>query len=814
MFCFAFSLRATDIGGTISANTTWNLAGSPYNLVGYTRVNYGVTLNIDPGVVVVGNGNRIEIFGILSANGNSSSMILFTNVLVTPGSNLVSQPYAIVIRNTHLVGGNTYSPTGNGIYGTLTLEDCQVENPTSLFYIWYPVGNCSIQRNIFIGGPSSVLIATVTSGTNQVLILNNVFYQTGVAVENNASYNPSMTFVSGNNFLRTNFPTLVLPSGYTSANMVATNNYWGTVDTNVINQMIYDKNDATDSANYISYVPFLTTPNPNAAQVPFPIIQAEPQDESVFIGDSVTLTVQASGLGNLSYQWHAGVTDLLGQTNSTLTLTNVQQGQAGSYSVTVCNFAGGGIDSQTANLSVQPRPPSLTVQPTNQLAEAGQSATFSPAVIGTPPLYFQWQMNSNNLGNATNLVLLVENLTTNDTGNYQLVITNVAGSATSSVAVLTVGFGPVITSQPTNQIVLPGQTASFTAAASSASQMRYQWLQNQSPIYGATNSTFNLYNSVVYDMAGYSVIVANMFGSVTSSVANLFVIHSAEGYSEVEFGFVVNAWISDAGYGYASPPIVRLVGGGGSGAMATATVSNGVITGITILNAGSGYTNTPNVAIAPPFPLLLGIAPAISLAFTNLMVGTNYQLQVAQSATWVNLGSSFAADAANYTQYIDGTIDGSIYRLMALPLPYGATATPVLAYGFVVAAMVNDGGYGYMSAPAVQIIGGGGSGANCTATVSNGVVTAINMSNAGFGYSSLPTIQIDPPPVPLLQPSATKAVRLDFSGLTPALAYQVQSTPDLMDWTNFGATFTATDYTNSQYLNVDSNSRFLRLWQP
>jgi hypothetical protein len=196
------------------------------------------------------------------------------------------------------------------------------------------------------------------------------------------------------------------------------------------------------------------------------------------------------------------------------------------------------------------------------------------------------------------------------------------------------------------------------------------------------------------------------------------------------------------------------------------------------------------------------------------MVGTNYQLQVAQSATWVNLGSSFAADAANYTQYIDGTIDGSIYRLMALPLPYGATATPVLAYGFVVAAMVNDGGYGYMSAPAVQIIGGGGSGANCTATVSNGVVTAINMSNAGFGYSSLPTIQIDPPPVPLLQPSATKAVRLDFSGLTPALAYQVQSTPDLMDWTNFGATFTATDYTNSQYLNVDSNSRFLRLWQP
>ena len=813
MFCFAFCLRATDISGTISANTTWNLAGSPYNLVGYTRVNYGATLAIDPGVVVVGNGKRIEIFGTLNANGNSGAMVLFTNVLVTPGSNMVSQPYAIIIRNTHLVGGNTYSPTGNGIYGTLTLEDCQVENPTGFFYIWYPVGNCSIRRNIFIGGPSSELIDTVISGTNQVFIQNNVFYQTGVAVQSFGT--TPMTIVSGNNFLRTNFPTLVLPSGgYTSANMIATNNYWGTVDTNVINKMIYDKNDAVDSANYISYIPFLSTQNPSAAQVPIPSIQDAPQGQSVFIGDNVSFTVQASGLGNLSYQWHAGVTDLPGQTNSTLTLTNVQQGQAGSYSVTVRNFAGGGIDSQTANLSVQPRPPSVTVQSTNQVAAVGQSAAFSPSAIGTPPLYFQWQMNSNNVGNATNLVLFLDNLTTNDSGNYQLVISNVAGSATSSVAVLTVGFVPTITSQPTNQIVLPGQMASFAVAASSAPQMSYQWLQNQSPIYGATNSTLNLGNSQVYDMAGYGVIVANMFGSVTSSVANLFVIHSVAGYSEVQFGFVVNAWISDAGYGYASPPIVRLVGGGGSGAVATATVSNGVITGITILNAGSGYTNTPNVAIAPPLPLLLGIAPATSLAFTNLKVGTNYQLQVSQSATWINLGSSFAADATNYTQYFDGTIDGSIYRLMALPLPYGATATPILAYGFVVAATVNDGGFGYVSVPAVQIIGGGGSGAHGTATVSNGVVTAINLSNAGFGYTSSPTIQIDPPPVPALLPSAAKAFRLDYNGLTPLLSYQLQASPNFSGWMNFGTNFTATNYTNSQYFNSGSNGQLFRLSLP
>jgi len=220
------------------------------------------------------------------------------------------------------------------------------------------------------------------------------------------------------------------------------------------------------------------------------------------------------------------------------------------------------------------------------------------------------------------------------------------------------------------------------------------------------------------------------------------------------------------------------------------------------------------VAIAPPFPLLIGIAPATSLAFSNLKAGTNYQLQISQSATWVNFGSSFAADATNYTQYFDGKIDGSVYRLMALPLPYGATATPILAYGFVVSATVNDGGYGYVSAPTVQIIGGGGSGALGTATVSNGVVTAINMSNAGFGYTSLPTIQIDPPPVTALLPSVAKAFRLDYSGLTPLLAFQLQASPDLSGWTNFGTNFTATDYTNSQYFISGTNGQFFRLSMP
>ena len=282
-------------------------------------------------------------------------------------------------------------------------------------------------------------------------------------------------------------------------------------------------------------------------------------------------------------------------------------------------------------------------------------------------------------------------------------------------------------------------------------------------------------------------------------------------------GFVVAATITDAGgYDYTNVPVVQIVGGGGSGAQATATVSNGIVTAIIILNAGYGYTGVPSVIISPPFvsPPSLGIVPASRLGFKSLAVGGSYQLQVSQLGTWGNLGSPFVAATNSYSQYVDGTVSSSLYRLVVLPFPSQAAATPELAYGFVVGATVTSGGSGYVSVPAVNIVGGDGIGAQATATVSNGAVTAINIVNAGFGYTSTPTIQIDPPPISALLPDITNAVRLDYSGLMISLNYQLQVSPNLAGWTNFGAGFTATAGTNLQYLDAEMGSEFFRLSKP
>jgi len=54
--------------------------------------------------------------------------------------------------------------------------------------------------------------------------------------------------------------------------------------------------------------------------------------------------------------------------------------------------------------------------------------------------------------------------------------------------------------------------------------------------------------------------------------------------------------VTAGGTGYTSAPTVVFTGGAGTGAAATATVENGVVTGITITNPGTGYTSAPAIS--------------------------------------------------------------------------------------------------------------------------------------------------------------------------------------------------------------------------
>ena len=56
--------------------------------------------------------------------------------------------------------------------------------------------------------------------------------------------------------------------------------------------------------------------------------------------------------------------------------------------------------------------------------------------------------------------------------------------------------------------------------------------------------------------------------------------------------------VISAGTGYTSESTVTLTGGGGTGATAVASITNGEVTSVTITNQGSGYTGAPTVAFS------------------------------------------------------------------------------------------------------------------------------------------------------------------------------------------------------------------------
>jgi len=82
--------------------------------------------------------------------------------------------------------------------------------------------------------------------------------------------------------------------------------------------------------------------------------------------------------------------------------------------------------------------PTITTQPISVVAVVGDTVDFDVTAAGSAPLAYQWQFAGTNLTGGTNILLTLTNLTLGQAGSYQVVVTNSAGSVTSSVALLTI----------------------------------------------------------------------------------------------------------------------------------------------------------------------------------------------------------------------------------------------------------------------------------------------------------------------------------------------------------------------------------------
>ncbi len=254
-----------------------------------------------------------------------------------------------------------------------------------------------------------------------------------------------------------------------------------------------------------------------------PAILVQPVGVTNMEGGTVTFSVSAAGTPALSYQWYQDGAPLYGDTNGSLALTNITDSDAGSYTVVVSNSISSVTSAPALLVTVAPL---IFTQPASLTILQGRSANFAVGVNGATPFSYQWLLNGTNILGATNRILSLSNVSTNNGGNYQVVVVNPTATETSKVATLTVAVLPAITVQPANVTALVGQTVNFGVAATGGA-LYYQWHLSDTNLPSATNSTLTLNNVSTNSAGTYSVTVTNIAGTAVSSNVTLSVYASA-----------------------------------------------------------------------------------------------------------------------------------------------------------------------------------------------------------------------------------------------------------------------------------------------
>src|SRR5206468_3086922 len=200
-----------------------------------------------------------------------------------------------------------------------------------------------------------------------------------------------------------------------------------------------------------------------------------------------------------------------------------------TFRVVVTNTAGT-VTSSAATLTVNAAAvaPTITTQSANQTVTAENGRASAVVAAWTAPLSYQWQKNGANITGATSASYTTATTTTADSGStFRVVVSNSAGTVTSRAGTLTVNaaaVAPTITTQPANQTVTAGQTASPTRRAAGPAPLSYQWQKNGANIAGATSASYTTATTTTADSGStFRVVASNSAGTVTSSAATLTV---------------------------------------------------------------------------------------------------------------------------------------------------------------------------------------------------------------------------------------------------------------------------------------------------
>ncbi len=343
-------------------------------------------------------------------------------------------------------------------------------------------------------------------------------------------------------------------------------------------------------------------------------------------GQNDTLSVSASSPIPFSYQWYfipangsgqaGGYAQILDNFVYAVVVTN---GGFGYGNIPNVSFSGGGGTGALAFASV-----SNGVVDNITVTNAGYGYSSVPSVVIDPP--------NGLLPGQTNSSLAISNASQANLGEYFVVLSNSSETVTSTIVNLNLLYPPAITNQPQDQIVNAYENASLEVGATGTAPLSYQWFFQGTNLLDSDTADLIVSNVTPQSLGQYSVIITNSFGSVTSSIANLYLYP----YLESPFPGAITIWgqtntLSAEAWGSGNLSYQWYLNGA---AISGATSSNLVLAGIQFTNAGlysvvvsssfGSVTNTPEQVVVNPANVSLALRADVIIQGT---VGYLYTIQ-------------------------------------------------------------------------------------------------------------------------------------------------------------------------------------------
>ena len=266
---FTSAQTGTQVGGILWDNTIWTKAGSPYLLTSTIQIPENSSLTIEAGTTVTfqNENNYAEMFivqGNLTAHGTAENKISFKGNLGTLGS-----------------GTTFFSRSTEGLFN---ISYCSFENGNQLLFqnsnfpSQFIIKNCEIINVRYLS-------TLETEGTENYIEYNSFLDSAGFGVHDEGLFLFRYNLVKGSNdFIYHYSDVSEIILNYNSFiensrviriegngnDINAQNNYWGTTNTSIIDNLIYDKNDDVTISGVVNYLPILTAPDANTPVAPEP----------------------------------------------------------------------------------------------------------------------------------------------------------------------------------------------------------------------------------------------------------------------------------------------------------------------------------------------------------------------------------------------------------------------------------------------------------------------------------------------------------------------------------------------------------------